>query len=242
MMRARSKHDGSGLILSLAVLAMLAVLATTFVSLSRLDVRVTLNYVDDQSCEMLARGTLNYFKALLRDDLDRTWGKYENRDAQVGMLGRYWNGLTLNRIPGLNTARYGTPLCNDFWFNAPFKGASWEGEFGGIYDDDSRGNLNIVYMQQSFASTIGSSKGVVVRFRDDANNRDFDAYTCLTLADYDQTYTKLVYKDHPEASGTGVDYDGDGSPWDDPTSCLTGFYYDTAPFVLFGGESYFQSG
>jgi type II secretory pathway component PulK len=67
---------GSGLVVALSVLAMLAIMATAFITLMRLDVRITANYVDDQRCEMLARGMLSYFRALLSDDLDRTWGKY----------------------------------------------------------------------------------------------------------------------------------------------------------------------
>ena len=63
------EERGSGLIVALAVLALLAVMATTFLSLARLDVRVVRNYVDDQRCEILARGMMYYFKALLRDDL-----------------------------------------------------------------------------------------------------------------------------------------------------------------------------
>ena len=74
----------SGLIVALAILALLSLMATTFVALVRLDARVTTNYVDDLRCEVLAHGMLSYFKALLRDDHDRTWGKYENRDTSVG--------------------------------------------------------------------------------------------------------------------------------------------------------------
>ena len=92
-MRLRTLHQrGSGLIIALAILAMLAIMATSFVTLTRLEGRVTANYVNDLRCELLAKGTLNYFKALLREDLDRTWGKYENRDTAVGAVGWQWSG------------------------------------------------------------------------------------------------------------------------------------------------------
>ena len=70
MFACHSDRRGSGLIVALSVLAMLAIMATSFVTLTRLEVRITTNYVDDLKCELLAKGALNYFKALLRDDLD----------------------------------------------------------------------------------------------------------------------------------------------------------------------------
>jgi len=122
MMGRSLREKGSGLIVALGVLAILSIMATTFITLMRLDTRVAANYVDDLRCEMLAHGTLNYFKALLRDDLDRTWDKYENRDSGVGAVGWTWSsdgGTVATNIPGLKTPHYGTPICNDFWFNPP---------------------------------------------------------------------------------------------------------------------------
>ena len=73
MQRRFNWQKGSGLIIALGVLAMLAIMATTFITLMRLDTRVTASYVDDLRCEMLVQGALHYFKGILRDDLNRRW-------------------------------------------------------------------------------------------------------------------------------------------------------------------------
>ncbi|HUV38441.1 MAG TPA: hypothetical protein VMY39_02455, partial [Planctomycetota bacterium] len=122
MTRGPCTRKGSGLIVALSVLAMLAIMATTFMTLVNLDVRVTENYVTDQKSEMIARGMLNYFKALLREDQDRTWGRYENRETAAGFYSRTYGDRDVpeTRIPGLVGWTWGTPVSNDFWFSNPW--------------------------------------------------------------------------------------------------------------------------
>ena len=152
---------------------MLAVMATTFIMLVRVDARLTASYADDLRCEMLVRGALSYFKALLRDDLDRTWGKYENRDTIVPKAG--WRSYTSKgtQAPGELTLQYGTPMCNDFWFNAPQQG------WGGIFARDVRGPT---FGQQSFGASWGHSRGIVGRYYDKVNNREFDAWLSRSVS------------------------------------------------------------
>ena len=52
----RGQRAGSGLIIALGVLAMLTIMATTFVTLMRLDARLTRVNTDDLVVEMLAEG------------------------------------------------------------------------------------------------------------------------------------------------------------------------------------------
>ena len=101
---------GSGLILVLAVLAMLSIMAVTFVTLSRIENRIATNYVDDQRCQLLARGLLGYVQALLRDDSDRTWGRYANRSTPVGVPGN---------MPGIEGWSWGTGPSRALWYAAP---------------------------------------------------------------------------------------------------------------------------
>ena len=108
----RRHERGSGLILVLGVLALLAVMATTFVTLVSIDARLTSVYRDDVMTEMLAQGVARYAIAVLRDDQDRTLFKYENRDQAVG--GRQPGKII--SLPGRNTDylapeefRYGIP-------------------------------------------------------------------------------------------------------------------------------------
>ena len=257
----RSQTDrrrGSGLIVSLSVLAMLAIMATSFITLTRLDVRITTNYVDDLRCEMLAKGTLNYFKALLREDLDRTWGKYENRDTAVGAVGWQWSstgGRIGTNIPGKRTYKYGTALCNDFWFNPPYR--AWT-DWGNVFAD-TVGN------QQTFVGHTGYSKCVVglYRFTDGGSTVDAPTWIARTLSAWrnDGSGT-IVHVDHPEA-GAEIDFNGDGvtrggqpylyNPdtgsysisnsafWNEEGSA-TNYYFNTAPFILFSGDSFYFPG
>ena len=254
MMGRSLREKGSGLIVALGVLAILSIMATTFITLMRLDTRVAANYVDDLRCEMLAHGTLNYFKALLRDDLDRTWDKYENRDSGVGAVGWTWSsdgGTVATNIPGLKTPHYGTPICNDFWFNPPsLEWTDWGGLFTGEWDDAG------VY-QQTFAGGTSYSNGVVGRYYDTTHNREFDVWVGRTLAAWrnDGSGT-IVHRGHPD-HGDDIDFDGDGvavpgKPYDgsgnsngafwNEERSVTTWYYDTGPFVLFSGQTYFYPG
>ena len=83
---------GSALIIALGILAMLAIMATTFITLTRVNNRLTRVYADDLITEMLASGVENYTLSVLRDDQDRTLYKYENRDTPVGGRGQ-WQGM-----------------------------------------------------------------------------------------------------------------------------------------------------
>jgi len=240
-----SARQGSGLIIVLSILAMLAIMATTFITLMRLDARITANYVDDLRCEMLARGVMNYFFAVLRDDLDRTWEKYENRDASVGMIGWDWPGVTPTvRVPGLNTLHYGTGVGNDCWYNPPYKGAEWTSNWGGLFES----MLSYECLQQSFACALSVTTGVMGRYYDAPSRREVDIYMAHTLVDFDSQH-RIVYRYHPDARG-GIDFDGDGEPYgtyrdaafDREESAVRDWYYDTAPFVLFAGDTYFESG
>ena len=121
---ARERSRGSGLILTLGVLALLAVMASTFILLMRIDSRLTRIQTDDVLTEMLAAGVSNYCMSVLRDDQDRTIYKYENRDQAVGDFRDYGTGMLLH-IPGRNTDywaadsyRYGTATSNDVWFHS----------------------------------------------------------------------------------------------------------------------------
>ncbi|HUV38554.1 MAG TPA: hypothetical protein VMY39_03025, partial [Planctomycetota bacterium] len=249
---------GSGLIISLSVLAMLAIMATSFITLTRLEVRVTTNYADDLRCQLLAQGTLDYFKALLRDDLDRTWGKYENRDTSVGAIGWQWSstgGTITTIVPGQRTYQYGSPVCNDFWFNPPYK--SWT-DWGAIFEE-SIGN------QQTFAGATGYSNCVIGRYQFTAGGQsvETDMWIARTLAAWHRNIPGVVvHISHPEA-GAEIDFNGDGVPaggqpylyntetgeynisngafWNEERS-VTNLYYNTAPFILFSGNTYYYPG
>ena len=116
-MQTQRKRRASGLIIVLAVLAMLSIMATTFITLTRLDVRVTANYADDQRCELLARGMMSYLAGVLRDDSDRSWGpdpthptRYCNRSMIVGSPGG---------MPGIEGWSWGTGPGRAFWYTGP---------------------------------------------------------------------------------------------------------------------------
>ncbi|GEM_PF-3054928 len=104
---------GSALLLSLGVLALLAIMGTTFVTMTRMESKLNTRYVDDVQCEMLVKGLLEYCRGILADDLDRSMKvvsdnyrypqiahRYENRDAAAPYI--YYSGYA-NRLTGLNT-------------------------------------------------------------------------------------------------------------------------------------------
>ncbi len=244
-----SRSAGSGLIIVLAILAILAVMATSFVTLTRLDVKAAANYVDDQRCELLAMGAMNYFRAILRDDLDRTWNKYQNRTAAVGAIGYAWggSGATLyQNLPGLTENRYGTPVGRQFWFNAPV--VDWT-DWGALYANEY-GNY-----QLSFSGSTGYSHCITARFWDAANNRDVDIWVSRCLCCWGRSGTPhegmVVHQSHPDA-GAPIDFDADGVPRPTPDinngqfnnqeGSDTNYYYDTGIFVVSSGSSYYLPG
>ena len=111
------KNRGSALLLALGVLALLAVMATTFVTMTRMESKLNARYTDDVQCEMLAKGLLEYVRGILADDLDRSMkilpsmnptgpgpqvaAKYENRDTTAPYIDGYFQFQ--NRLAGLNT-------------------------------------------------------------------------------------------------------------------------------------------
>jgi len=238
-------QKGSGLIIALSVLAMLAIMATTFITLMRLDTRITANYVDDFRCEMLARGMVNYFKSLLADDLDRTWGKYENRDAYVGAINPYVSANWV-RVPGLWESEYGTPVSNDFWLNPPYRGAT---DWGGMFLPSEYSSPNLFTWQQSFAVTAYRTDMIPAVYREVSTtgtgapvNRDMLVWITRMDARWGPDGKTGVHKDYPGA-GAPIDFDGDGVWTDDPYEKYTRYLYnDLAPAVLFEGDTYFYGG
>ena len=108
-----SRKRGSALLLTLGVLALLAIMGTTFLTMMRMDSKLNTHYVNDVQCELLARGLLEYVRGILADDLDRTMKiisdsqskpqiahRYENRDAHAPWI--HYGSYT-NRTAGLNT-------------------------------------------------------------------------------------------------------------------------------------------
>ena len=139
--RSSRTNHGSGLILSLGILALLAVMATTFITLMRINTRLSRVYTDEFATELLAAGVENYCLAVLQDDQDRTLYKYENRDQAVGGrdrwqgMGNYSSGDSAAEtdfrmsIPGRNTDwwaasknRYATVASNDVWYHSASDG------------------------------------------------------------------------------------------------------------------------
>ncbi|HUV39104.1 MAG TPA: hypothetical protein VMY39_05790 [Planctomycetota bacterium] len=256
-LRSPLAHAGSALILTLAILALMAIMATSFVTLMRLDVRITRNYVDDQTCEMLAHGMLNYVKSLLREDLNRTWGRYENRETAVGF--HSWTGWTesvgelTTRVPGFSEEtigtlsfndRMGTPVSNDFWFSPPY--GSWVGDPSAIYADGVHAIHQSTFRWESHYTY---EQGRIGRYYDAASNREFDVWlggsnNCRDARGY------VVADSNPSPGKVPIDDGGDGIanppyvPGSDPTAdenfSITEFYYDTVPFVVYSqGPFYF---
>ena len=201
---------------------MLAIMATSFITLMRLDTRVTRNYVDDQRCEMLAHGMLNYFKSLLREDLNRTWGKYENRDTGMGYVGYEWRSPGDNvspptvRIPGLyqdpdqNAGkvyvddRLAVPVCDDVWFCAPY--TSW-GTTGGSLYARNYGSIP----QQSYTWNGGVVGRYYANYKGSSlSGRDYDIWLGRSQNAFADD-GRIVEVHHPDALPPGIDDDMDGS-------------------------------
>ncbi len=130
---------GSALLLSLGVLALLAIMGTTFVTMTRMDSKLNAHYVDDVQCEMLARGMLEYVRGILVDDQDRSMRiisnsltypvvaqRYENRDTG-GPFVRSDGGFMLTGVNTDDNVR-NTNVSRADEFTRP--GTSSQGRFG----------------------------------------------------------------------------------------------------------------
>ena len=160
------RERGSGLILALGILALLAIMATTFVTLMRIDVGLTGVYRDDVITEMLAEGVQQYALGVLRDDLDRTLYKYENRDQAIG--GRQ-PGKVIS-LPGRNTDhlapeafRYGIPTSNDVWYHTD---ASTNTSYSNAYSDVGLLGGSSVHGQVPQASFGGNDERITLAIVD----------------------------------------------------------------------------
>ena len=255
----RRASRGSGLIVALSVLALLAVMATSFITLLRLDVRITRNYIDDQTCEMLAHGTLNYLKAILREDLNRTWGRYENRDTAVGF--HAWTGWTASvgklttRLPGFSedtvgtvgyNRKMGTAVSNDFWFCPPY--SSWQGDPSAIYADATH---TIHQTSLAWHSHYSWERGRIGRYYDPVSQREFDVWlggtnNCRDSRGY------VVADSNPAPGKVPIDDDADGNanpPYVpgstetiDENNSIFDYYHDTVPFVIYSGSTFYHAG
>ena len=222
MIASVTRRRGSGLIVVLAMLAMLAVMATTFVMLMRLDVRIVRNYSDDQQCEMLAYGVVNYFKAILRDDLDRTWVydangrpygfKYENRDVGVGYVaGDYMamhTGLVPpveKRIPGLVEYAWGTPGSNDYWLSTPRMQLS---DMGNIYSVASYGPIAQGFF--TWTDSWGAVSGIPGRHQEAASKPEFEVWVGRLNNHWNADHS-LVVTNFDHRAGDPIDDDMDGT-------------------------------
>ena len=210
------RQHGSGLIIVLAILAMLAVMATTFVTLQRIDVRITANYVDDQRCETLARGMLNYFSSILRDGQDRTWLKYVNRDTAVG----HCASIPARDLPGLGEESWGTPVSRSFWFYAP--APSWS-DWSAMYGDYIYYGSYIAQGSFSFwhDGTVGDM--VIGRYWDAAGNREVDAWLDRHTVGWD-SQGRIVSSNHPDYKQAIQNVGTDST------------YYDKPPFIMYSGD------
>ena len=113
MKRDICRSRASALLVTLGVLALLAIMGTTFVTMTRMNSRLNIHYVDGVQCEMLARGLLEYIRGILADDLDRSMKvlvddpkrprilhRYENRETSAPFIGNY---NFSNMMVGMNT-------------------------------------------------------------------------------------------------------------------------------------------
>ena len=232
---------------------MLAIMATSFITLMRLDTRVTRNYVDDQRCEMLAYGMLHYFQSLLREDLNRTWGRYENRDCGVGFYSRVYSSRDIpeKHIPGLLGHKWGTPVCNDFWFSAPW--LEWGAATGNIYAGTSFSYYGTT--QQSFAwnDKYGQAHGIIGRYKEDVSGYEFDIYLGRSNNSWDAEGRTVASNHVDTRSAWAIDDDmdgianpvyvyGSGTPFAKENQSVSNYYYDRPPFVIFTGPTYYHPG
>ena len=248
----RLRRRGSALVVVLAMLAMLAVMATSFMMLMRLDTRITRNYVDDQRCELMAYGVINYFKAVLRDDLDRTWNKYENRDTGVGFYSRAYSEPVNPRrqIPGIVENAWGTPVSNDFWFSAPWN--TWGQSGGDIYASTSTSYYGVT--QQSFAwnDKYGVAYAFIGRYRE-AAGYECDAWIGMANDCWDQNgrIVAMNYVGGGALRDIDDDMDGVANPnyvypssgpneFSRENSVMYDSYYDQVPFVMQAGPTGYQ--
>ena len=235
------------------MLAMLAVMATSFMMLMRLDTRITRNYVDDQRCELMAYGVINYFKAVLREDLDRTWGRYENRDTGVGFYSRVYKGdgtpdFVRRQIPGVVENVWGTPVSNDFWFSAPWN--TWGQSGGNIYASTSTSYYGVT--QQSFAwnDKYGQAYGMVGRYRESsgyecdawiglsANCRDKDGR--IVAENYVGGGTLTPIDDDADGVANAEYVYGSGTAFSRENAVMYNSLYDEVPFVMQAGPTGYQ--
>ncbi len=240
------------------MLAMLSVVATTFVMLTRLDVRITQNYVDDQRCDLLAYGLANYFKAVVRDDLDHTWRlpyafRHANRTTGVGFYSKDYGDHSAPRrqIPGIVEYAWGTPVSNTFWFSAPW--TTWgQSGGGGIYAAGIAGGYTYNDVtQQSFAwsDKFNQANGFIGRYAEDANY-ECDVWVGLANNARDQNgrHCATNYVNggalqpiDDDADGvTNPDYDGAG--FSGENSVVYDYLYDSVPLVMQSGKTGFQPG
>ncbi len=204
----------SGLIVVLAVLAMLSIMAVTFVTLSRIESRITTNYVDDQRAELLVQGAIRYVGGVLRDDLDRTWRKYENRDMGVGIAATY-GASEGTAIPGLEGASWGTGPCNDVWYSSP-QAENW-GDWGSLYDVLSSYSITF---QSAFVYNdyYNRQHGIMGRYERNVGGKWVEADTMIDRIrncwGADQFGRPMVVDKNSQHYGplTPIDDDGDGDP------------------------------
>ncbi|HUU42178.1 MAG TPA: hypothetical protein VMX57_00275, partial [Planctomycetota bacterium] len=256
----RIPDRGSGLILALGILAMMAVMATTFVTLMRVNTRLSRIYADDATAELLAQGVVNYTLAVLRDDQDRSLYKYENRDQAVGGRGS-WQGMSTYdpsdpnavtdfrmSLPGRNTDwwapvdhRYATHASNDVWYHSASDGYVEVGLY-------SPGAGHREWPQASFGGD-GYDFCIV-----DRNDVPVDRF------DYVQQALPERYYAYVAGNHNGVDDDCDGvtdpnyawdpveGSWYFPSSAtnecyaLTRYHYDQTQFLTHGYSCYLHPG
>ncbi|HUW55823.1 MAG TPA: hypothetical protein VMZ92_04255, partial [Planctomycetota bacterium] len=223
---------GSGLILALGILALLAVMATTFIALMRINTRLSRVYTDELVTEMLASGVANYCLSVLKDDQDRTLYKYENRDQAIGGGSRNSDRMSLRGrstdwwAPGGH--RYGTPASNDVWMHSASEGYVESGLYGvaGHYEGQ----------QASFGG--GGNDFCIV---------DRNDHIVLDPADQNQTERYYAYV---AGNRNGLDDDRDGITdpdyvygiYNGELYALQDYHYDQTYFLTYGWTCYLHPG
>ena len=256
----RPEQRGSGLILALGILAMMAIMATTFVTLMRINTQLSRIYADDAAAELLAQGVVNYTLAVLRDDQDRSLFKYENRDQAVGGRGS-WQGMSSYdpsdpkavtdfhmSLPGRNTdwwaptaKRYATGPSNDVWFHCASDGYVEVG----LYDSQAG------HREGSQASFGGGGQDFTIVDRND---------TPVGWHNHVEQAKPERYYAYVSGNFNGVDDDCDGITdpnyrWDgvegswffppeasDECNALTRYHYDQTQFLTYGRSCYLHPG